>query len=179
MRHQCKDLPPSKHKKKQSFKSRAPSHNQYASEQQQVPPFKKRSDPKQAHTSKNRCSKCGDSRHVEGFKCPAKKYQHKPCHKYGHFNSLCFKKQVSFKPRAPKAHQLQAEEVYVQEDSIFGYSEDLTTSDESFCLQVRIQHAQANARIPTTSHLITNLPYKLKPHHKRKSVPESKARYMC
>ena len=43
----------------------------------------------------------------------------------------------------------------------------MITSDECFCLQVRIQHTQANAKIPTTSHLITNLPYKLKPHHKR------------
>ena len=43
----------------------------------------------------------------------------------------------------------------------------MTSSDESFCLQVRIQHAQVNSKIPTTSHLITNLVYKLKPHHIR------------
>ena len=43
MRHHCTDLPPSKHKKKQSFKSRPPSHKQYTSEQQQVPPYKKKS----------------------------------------------------------------------------------------------------------------------------------------
>ena len=41
MRHQCTDLLPSKHKKKQSFKSRPPSHKQYTSEQQEVPPYKK------------------------------------------------------------------------------------------------------------------------------------------
>ena len=81
--------------------------------------------------------------------------------------NLCYKKQVSFKPRAPKAHQLQAEEVYAQEDSIYCQSEDLTSSNESFCLPVKIQCAQANSKIPTTSHLITNLAYKLKPHHKR------------
>ena len=73
-----------------------------------MPSFKK-FDPKQAHTGKDRCSKCGDSRHVEGFKFPAKKYQCKSCHKYGHFTSMCFTKQVSLKPRATKAHQLQAE----------------------------------------------------------------------
>ena len=73
---------------------------------------------------------------------------------------------MSFKPRATKAHQLQAEEVYAQEDSICSQSKDLTASDESFSL-VRIQHAQANSKIPTASHLITNLAYKLKPHHKR------------
>ena len=61
---------------------------------------------------------------------------------------------------------LQAEQVYAQEDSICSLSEDLTSSNESFCLQVRIQCAQARSKIPTTSHLITNLAYKLKPHHK-------------
>ena len=95
---------------------------------------------------------------MEGCKCPAKKFQCKSCHKYGH---------VTFKPRTPKAHLLQAEEVYAQENSICGQSKDLTSSNESFCLQVRIQCAQANSKILTTSHLITNLAFKLTPHHKR------------
>ena len=42
----------------------------------------------------------------------------------------------------------------------------MTSSDELFCLQVRIQCALANAKIPTTSHFIANLAYKLKPHNK-------------
>ena len=84
---------PTKQTQEKSFESRPPSHKWHTSEQQ-VPPYKRRFDPKQAHTSKDRCSKCGDSRHVEGFKCPAKKYQCKSCHKYGHFTSLYFKKQV-------------------------------------------------------------------------------------
>ena len=49
------------------------------------------------------------------------------------FASFCFRKQ------APKAHQLQAEEVYMEDESICGKSEDHTSSDDSFCLQVRIQ----------------------------------------
>ena len=168
MRHQCTDLPPSKHKKKQSFKSRPPSHKWYSIGHQTVPPYKKKFDPKQAHTQKDRCSKCGDSKHVEGFKRPTKKFQYKTCNNYGHFTSLCYKKSVSFKSRTPKVHQLQAGQIYMQEDSICGQSEDLTSSNESFCLQVRIQNAKVNSKIPTTSHLITNLAYKLKPHHKRK-----------
>ena len=90
MRHQCTDLPPCKHKKKQSFKSRPPSHKRYTSEQQ-VPFYKKKSYAKQAHTSRDRCSKCRDSIHVKGFTCPAKKYQCKFCHKYRYFTILCFK----------------------------------------------------------------------------------------
>ena len=64
-------------------------------------------------------------------------------------------------------HQLQAGVVYTQEDSICSQSSDLTSSDESFCLQVKIQCTQANTKIPTPHHLITNLAYRLKPHHKR------------
>ena len=55
----------------------------------------------------------------------------------------------------------------MQEDSICSQSEDLTSSDESFCLQVKIQCTQASSKIPTTPNLITNLAYRLKPHHKR------------
>ena len=136
MRHQWTDLPPSKHKRK-PFKSRPPSHKHHTSKQQ-VLPYKRKFDPTQTHKSKERCLKCGDSRQVEGFKCTAKKYQCNSCHKYGHFTSLCFEKQVPFKSRAPKAHQLQAEEVYMQDDPICGQSEDFTSSDDSLCLQVKI-----------------------------------------
>ena len=72
MRHQWTDLPPSKSKRK-ALKSRWPSHKHHNSEQQ-VPTYKRKFDPKQAHTSKERCSKCGNFRHIEGFKCPVKKY---------------------------------------------------------------------------------------------------------
>ena len=64
--------------------------------------YKKKFDPKQAHTRKDRCSKCGDSKHVEGFKCPAKKFQCKTCNKYAHFTSLCYKKSVSLGPEHPR-----------------------------------------------------------------------------
>ena len=57
--------------------------------------------------------------------------------------------------------------VYTQEDSICSQSSDLTSSDESFCLQAKIQCTQDNAKIPTPHHCITNLAYRLKPHHKR------------
>ena len=80
--HQQTDLPPGKNNKKQkSFKSRPSSHKRYSSEnnQHQVPPFKKKFDPNQAHSIKDRSSKCGDSKHIEGFKCPARKFQCKTC----------------------------------------------------------------------------------------------------
>ena len=55
----------------------------------------------------------------------------------------------------------------MQEDSIHSQSGDLTSSDESFYLQVKIQCTQANTKIPTPHHLITNPAYTLKPYHKR------------
>ena len=57
--------------------------------------------------------------------------------------------------------------MYKQDDSICSQSEDFTSTDDSFCLHVIIQHVQADSKFPTTFHLITNLAYKLKPHHKR------------
>ena len=113
--------------------------------------------------------KFGDSTLVEGFPCPAKKFQCKACHKFGHFTSLCYqKRQAPFKPGRPKAHQLQAGTVHVQDRAICTHSEDYSSSDDSFCLQIKVQHIKANLKkIPTPTHLITNLAYRLKPHHTR------------
>ena len=55
----------------------------------------------------------------------------------------------------------------MQEDSICSQSSALPSSDESFCLHVKIQCTQAESKFPTPHHLITNLAYQLKPHHKR------------
>ena len=57
--------------------------------------------------------------------------------------------------------------VYIQEDSIYSQSSDLTSSDESFCLQVKIQCTQADTKVPTPHYFITNHAYRLKPCHKR------------
>ena len=115
MRHHRTDLSPSKAKWKQhSHKFKSKSHKRYScDDNQQQPPHKKRFDPNAAHSRKDRCHKCGDSKHLEVFKCTARKYQCRNCHKYGHFNSLCYKKRKPFdkrrplESRLPKAHQLQ------------------------------------------------------------------------
>ena len=53
----------------------------------------------------------------------------------------------------------------MQDSSICSQSGDLTSSNESFCLQVQVQNI-ADTKYPTPHHLITNLEYRLKPHHK-------------
>ena len=123
------------------------------------------------HKYKDRCPKRGDSAHLEGFQCPAKKFQSKACHKFGHFTSFYYQKnqqkQAPYKSRKPKAHQLKAGALYVQDNCISSQSED-SSSDVSFCLQLKIQHIQASIKnVPTPSHLIANLAYQLKAHHNR------------
>ena len=164
MRHHCTDLPISKHKRKSFVKPRPSSHKNDTSDRQSN--YKKSFDAKNVYKNKERCQKCEDSNLIEGFQCPAKKFQCMSCHKNGHFTSLCYqKKQALFKPRKPKAHMLQADAVYTCDKFICGHPEDCSSSDDSFCLQVKIQQSQAEGKkIPTPSHLITNLAYKLKPH---------------
>ena len=122
MKHQWTNFVPSKAKCKQnSHKVMSKSHKRYSGEHKnQRPPHKSRFDPSQAHQRRDRCSKGGDSKHVEGFQCPARKFQCKTCNKYGHFTNLCYKKKISLTSRNHKAHQLQAWVVYVQEDSKCG-----------------------------------------------------------
>ena len=93
-------------------------------------------------------------------------FQCKTCNKYGHFTSLCYKKSVSFKSRTPKHISYKLDRCLCKKIP-YAKSEDMTSSDESFCLQAKIQCTQASSKIPTTHDLITNLVYKLKPHHKR------------
>ena len=70
---------------------------------------------------------------------------------------------------------LQVGAVYACDKSRCGHLEDCSSSDESFCLQVKIQQSEAEGKkIPTPSHLITNLAYKLKPHQAKKPVSQSK-----
>ena len=160
-----------KTQEKKSFaKPKQPSHKNIIHENPQASSYdKKRFDPKNAQKKKDRCSKCWDSSHAEGFQCPKKKFQCKACHKFGHFTSLCYqKKQAPFKSRRPKAHQLQAGTVYAQERAIYSQSQDYSSSDDSSCLQIKVQCTQASLKkIPTPTHLITNLAYRLKAHHTR------------
>ena len=95
----------------------------------------------------------------------------------GHFTSLCFqKKQASSKPRSPKVDQLQAGAVYTKENARCDHSEKDSKSEDSFCLQVKIKCTQADKqKVPRPLHLITNLAYRLKPHHARNLLSESQA----
>ena len=73
--YQCTELSAEKYKKKKksSVKSRQSNYKNPGNENSQVSSqHKKWLDAKNAHQNKERCSKCGDSTHVEGFQCHAK-----------------------------------------------------------------------------------------------------------
>ena len=131
----------------------------------------KKFNPRQILNSDDRFHKSRDSKHIEGFHCSACKYQCRNCHKFAHFSSLCYKKQDSYKkrPRSPKAHQLRVGQVYMQENSICSQLSDNTSSDESFCLQMKLQVKQANTntKYSAPQHLFTDLEFKVKPHRNK------------
>ena len=95
LRHQQTELPLSKFQRKQrkSFRSRQANHKYQQDDKQdeRVPQAHRKF--KQVHTSQaDRRNKCGDTPHIEGFRCQASRHQCKYCHKCGHFSHLCFKK---------------------------------------------------------------------------------------
>ena len=58
--------------------------------------------------------------------------------------------------------------VYAKESVKCDQSEDYSSSEDSSCLQVKVQHIQANLqKIPKPAHLITNLAYRLQSDHAR------------
>ena len=110
-----------------------------------------------------------------GFHCYACKYQCRNCHRFGHFSSLCYKKQESFKEtrsRSPKANQLRSSWAYVSDKLICSLSDDNTSNDESFCLQMKLQAKQGDTSVPIPQHLFTNLAVKVKWH-------KNKTKFLC
>ena len=75
LRHQHTEFPVGKYKKKRPpVKSKQSNHKPQSSESYHVQAQQKKMfDPKSAHNNKDRCSKCGDTAHLEAFQCPAKK----------------------------------------------------------------------------------------------------------
>ena len=166
MGHQHTELLHGKYKKWKPQAKPRPIQNK-STELKQASFNKKSFDPRGAYKQKDRCSKCGDSTHLEGFTCPAKKYKCKSCHKFGHFTSLCLmkgqQKQAYHKHGKPKAHQLTAGTIQAYDSQ-----SDSEGSDNSFCLQLQVKHVQAQTKVDKKpTYLIINLLYRLKMHENR------------
>ena len=94
------------------FKPKQPSGKNIVQENPKYQATTKKSfDPRNGHKNKDRCSKCGDSTHVEGFQCPPKKFQCKACHKIWTFTSLSYQK----KNKHPSSCEDQRPINYMQE----------------------------------------------------------------
>ena len=150
LRHQRTELPQNRYKKKRSHTKPRLSNNKPCGHEyyQGQVPRKNKGDHRPLPTSRpvppnnfNRCSKCGDTAHHEGFICLAQIYQCKACHKFGHFTSQCFhrKQHSQYRYRRPKAHQIQADKIY---DSADSYPSEVSSRKDSFCLQVKIKQQQ-------------------------------------
>ena len=82
LRHQCTELPPTKFQRKQrkSFTSRSanPKYQQEDRYSERFPQANRKF--KQAHTNKEeRCNKCGDTPHIESFRCSMSGHHCKYC----------------------------------------------------------------------------------------------------
>ena len=65
-------------------------------------------------------------------------------------------------------HQLQAGAMYIHNSASYDHMDDDSTANDSFCLQVKIKCNQTKEqRVPRPTHLLTNLAYRLQPHHYR------------
>ena len=82
LRHQRTELPPNKAQRKQLKNKSRPINIGYSNEDHHQASYKKngyenrkKSNPRQILQSEDRCHKCEDSKHIEGFQCSARKYQ--------------------------------------------------------------------------------------------------------
>ena len=133
LRHQRTELPPSKAQRRQKKLRHKPNVNRENYHQANDKPNEvtwKKLNPTQIQQNSERCHKCGDSLHIVA--------QCKHCKKFGHFNSLSYRKQKAYKKgnRTPKACQLICGRVstsYDDNDTSFNEEEE-----EPFFLQLQI-----------------------------------------
>ena len=69
--------------------------------------------------------------------------------------------------RQPRAHQLMIGRASVQSSSYDQSDTSLSSSNDSFCLQMKIKSTQAETTMQALQCLVTNIEYKLKPHRRR------------
>ena len=166
MHHQHTELPTGNYnRQKKAMKQKLQNHRP-TEQQMSKKPFDLRKTDKQS----DRCVRCGDTIHARGFQCPSEKNFSVKCvtnldTSLQSVTRRTNKHQTSFKPRKPKAHQLQAGALYAHQDGDSNVSEESNT-DELFCLQMKVQKTQlTNPQLPKPVYLMTNLVYRLQMYH--------------
>ena len=105
MHHQHTELSNGKYKKKKSSAKQKQVYHKNV-EQTSSNQYKRSFDPRLAHKSKERYSKCGHSAHLEGFQCPIKIFSVKHATSFCHYKNLCFQKEPA------KTSHLQAQKTH-------------------------------------------------------------------
>ena len=170
MQHQCTQLPAGNYpRRKQTSNAWRKLQNHKTPE---ILTSWKPSDLQKLDACSDKCTRCSDTLHAKGFQCPARKFQCKICHKFGHFTTVCYQKSQgqqssnSFQSRKPKAQQLHAGALYTHHDA--DRSESESETEDSFCLQMKIHRTQiSHPEVPKPIYLMANLAYCLQEHHKR------------
>ena len=129
---------------------------------QEVPMTQKTPVTLQLDTSSDKCNRCSGTSHAIGFQCPARKFQCKICHKFGHFTSVCYQKGPGHHPssltqsRKPKAQQLCAGALYTLHDAeSSAYESGL---EDTFCLQMKFHRTRiSHPDVPKPVYLMANL----------------------
>ena len=120
MCHQCTQLPTGNYPRR---KSNSTSGRKLQNcKTQEAPTMQKAPNMLRPDARSDKCNRRGDTPHAKGFQCPARKFQCKICHKFGHFTSVCFQKNQgqhssnSFHARKPKAQQLHVGALYTLQE---------------------------------------------------------------
>ena len=144
MQYQCTQLPTRNYpRRKQTTTGRQKLQNHRTPE---ILTSWKPSDQQKPDAHHDKCTRCGDTLYVKGFQCPARKFQCKMCHKFGHFTTVCYQKSqgqqssTSFQSRKPKAQQIQVGTLYTHHD--VDQSESYSEIEDYFCLQMKIQRTK-------------------------------------
>ena len=110
MQHQCTQLPARNYTRRKQTTTRRQKPQNYRT--LEILTSWKPSDWQKLDACHNKCNRCSDTLHVKGFQCPARKFQCKMCHRFGHFTTVCYQKSqgqqlpTSFQSRKPKAQQI-------------------------------------------------------------------------
>ena len=127
---------------------------------------------KTSNMQSDKCNRCSNTPHAKGFQCPARKFQCKICHKFGHFTSVCYQKSQGYHPssltqsRKPKAQQLRVGALYTLHDA--ESSEYESGPEDTFCLQMKIHRTCiTHLEVPKPVYLMANLAYHLQEYHTR------------
>ena len=170
MHHQRTQLPTRNYPRRKSHVTTSQKPQNHKT--QEVPMMWKTPIMLQPDASSDKCNRCGNTSHAKGFQCPARKFQCKICHKFGHFTSVCYQKGPGHHPssstqsRKPKAQQLCAGALYTLHDAESSAYE--SGPEDTFCLQMKVHRTHiSHPDIPKPVYLMANLAYHLHEYHTR------------